>query len=81
MTAFSFLYSVVTLAFWGQTPGMVAAGLMARSHGDQPLSFGQTGLRWLAGLLTVALGGLPLLVALTGRSFADRLSGSATYTR
>jgi len=79
LAAFSFLYSVLTLAFWGQTPGMAAAGLVARSGGDQPLSFGQTGLRWLAGLLTVALCGLPLLVALTGRSFADRLSGSGTF--
>ena len=79
LLVFSFLYAVVTLAFWGQTPGMVAAGLVARSAGDQPLSFGQTGLRWLAGLLTVALAGLPLLLALTGRSLGDRLSGSATY--
>jgi uncharacterized RDD family membrane protein YckC len=75
---FSFLYTVVTLAFWGSTPGMAAVGLVARSGRDQPLSFGQTGLRWLAGLATVALCGLPLVVALTGRSLADRLSGSMT---
>lgn len=81
LLAFSFLYSVVTLAFWGQTPGMVAAGLVARGDDDHPLTFGQTGLRWLAGLLTVALAGLPLLVALTGRSLADRLSGSQSYSR
>jgi hypothetical protein len=57
---------------------MAAVGLVARSGRDQPLSFGQTGLRWLAGLATVALCGLPLVVALTGRSLADRLSGSST---
>jgi hypothetical protein len=57
---------------------MAAVGLVARSGRDQPLSFGQTGLRWLAGLATVALCGLPLVVALTGRSLADRLSGSMT---
>lgn len=78
LLAFSFLYAVVSLAFWGRTPGMTAAGVVARGAGDAPLTFGQTGLRWLAGVLTAALLGLPLLVALTGRSLADRLSGSAT---
>jgi hypothetical protein len=81
LLVFSFLYTAVTLAFWGQTPGMVVAGLVARSAGDQPLSFGQTGLRWLAGLLTVVGLGLPLALVLTRRSLADRLSGSATYER
>lgn len=76
--SFSFLYAVVSLAFWGRTPGMAAAGVVSRGPGDQPLTFGQTGLRWLAGVLTAALAGLPLLVALSGRSFADRLSGSTT---
>lgn len=79
LLAFSFLYAVVSLAFWGRTPGMTAAGVVARGGGDAPLTFGQTGLRWVAGVLTAALLGLPLLVALTGRSFADRLSGSRTY--
>lgn len=78
LLAFSFLYAVVSLAFWGRTPGMAAAGVVARGAGDQPLTFGQTGLRWLAGVLTAALAGLPLLVALTGRSLGDRLSGSTT---
>ncbi len=78
LLAFSFLYSVVSLAFWGRTPGMTAAGVVARGSGDAPLTFGETGLRWLAGVLTAALLGLPLLVALTGRSLADRVSGSAT---
>jgi hypothetical protein len=81
LLCFSFLYSVVTLAFWGRTPGMAAAGLTARSAGDLPLSFGQTGLRWVAGLATLVLAGLPLLVALSGRSLADRLSRSATTCR
>jgi uncharacterized RDD family membrane protein YckC len=79
LLVFSFLYTVVTLAFWGRTPGMIRAGLVARSAGDQPLSFGQTGLRWLAGVATVATLGLPLLLGATGRSLADRWSGSATY--
>ncbi|MEM7049489.1 MAG: RDD family protein [Acidobacteriota bacterium] len=79
LTVFSFVYSVVSLAFWGQTPGMVLAGVVARAGRDQPLTFGQTGLRWLAGWMTVALGGLPLLFVLTGRSLADRLSGSDTF--
>lgn len=79
LLAFSFLYSVVSLAFWGRTPGMTAAGVVARGPGDAPLTFGQTGLRWLAGVLTAVLLGLPLLVAITGRSLADRLSGSATF--
>lgn len=79
LLAFSFLYSVVSLAFWGQTPGMAAAGVIARGDGDQPLTFGQTGLRWLAALLTLLLAGLPLLLALTGRSLPDRLSGTRTH--
>jgi hypothetical protein len=78
LLAFSFLYAVVSLAFWGRTPGMTAAGVVSRGPGGGPLTFGQTGLRWLAGVLTAALCGLPLLVALTGRSLADRLSGSRT---
>lgn len=78
LLSFSFLYGVVSLAFWGQTPGMAAAGVVARGGGDQPLTFGQTGLRWVAGVLTAALLGLPLLLALSGRSLADRLSGSRT---
>ncbi|MEM7480526.1 MAG: RDD family protein [Acidobacteriota bacterium] len=79
LVVFSFVYSVVSLAFWGQTPGMAIAGVVARAPGDQPLTFGQTGMRWLGGLLTVALAGLPFLLSLTGRSLADRLSGSETF--
>lgn len=79
---FSFVYSVMPLAFWGRTPGMALARVLSRGADGGPLTFGQTALRWLAGLLTVALAGLPLLLALPalgGRSLADRLSGSHTW--
>lgn len=77
LLTFSFLYSILPLAFWSQTPGMAWAGLVARAPGDVSLTFGQTARRWLGGLLTVALLGLPtLLAAAGGRSLADRLSGS-----
>jgi len=79
LLSFSFLYCVVSLAFWGQTPGMAWSGLIARSEETEPLSFGQTALRWLGHWLTWALLGLPGLLALSGRSLADRLSGSSTY--
>lgn len=81
LLAFSFLYHVVPLAFWGHTPGMASVGLVARSAGGRPLTFGQTWLRWLGALLTLALAGLPLLLALTGRSLTDRISGSQTLYR
>ena len=79
---FSFVYSVVPLAFWGRTPGMAVAGLVSRDADGGPLTFGQTGLRWLGGLLTLAAAGFPLFLALGplgGRSLADRLSGSRTW--
>jgi uncharacterized RDD family membrane protein YckC len=76
--AFSFLYCVFPLAFWGRTPGMAWIGLQARSLDDRSLSFGQTALRWLAGVLTVACLGLPLLLVLGGTYLSDRLSGSKT---
>jgi uncharacterized RDD family membrane protein YckC len=79
LLVFSFAYSVIPLAFWGATPGMAAAGLVARGADGGGLTFGQTGLRWLAGLATLALAGLPLLLALGGRSPADHLSGSSTW--
>lgn len=79
LLAWSFLYFVVSLAFWGQTPGMAWAGLVARTGSSEPLSFGQTAQRWAATWLTWALAGLPGLLALSGRSLADRLSGSRTY--
>jgi uncharacterized RDD family membrane protein YckC len=80
LLAWSFLYFVVSLAFWGQTPGMAWAGLIARTVESEPLSFGQTARRWAATWLTWACAGLPGLLALTGRSLADRMSGSRTYT-
>lgn len=81
LAVFSFLYSVLTLAFWGQTPGMAWAGLVARASGDRSLTFGQTTRRWLGGLLTAALLGLPTLPAAGGgRSLADRLSDSDVRT-
>ncbi|MEM1203407.1 MAG: RDD family protein [Acidobacteriota bacterium] len=76
---FSFLYFVVPLAFWGQTPGMAWVGHAAQSVTDEPLSFGQTVLRWFGSLLTLGLAGLPLLLALGGRSLSDRLSDSKTF--
>jgi len=79
LLSFSFLYSVVPLAFWGSTPGMSWAGLVARNGTTEPLAFGQTVWRWLAGWLVVATAGLLGLVALSGRSLADRLSGSSTF--
>lgn len=82
LAVFSFLYTVIPLAFWGRTLGMMRAGLVA-SGGDGAqgaLTFGQTALRWTGGLLTVALLGLPSLLALLGgRSLTDRLSGSRTW--
>jgi uncharacterized RDD family membrane protein YckC len=77
--SFSFLYTVVPLAFWGHTLGMTWAGLRAENEDGEPLSFDQTARRWLGALLTLAILGLPLLLALAGgRSLADRLSGSHT---
>jgi len=78
LLSFSFLYTVVPLAFWGHTLGMTWASLKAESTGGEPLSFDQTARRWLGALLTLGAAGLPLLLALTGRSLADRLSGSRT---
>jgi uncharacterized RDD family membrane protein YckC len=77
--AFSFLYAVVPLAFWGQTPGMASLGLLTCTADDQHLTFAQTARRWLAGVLTLVLLGLPTLLAFGGRrSLADVVSGSRT---
>jgi uncharacterized RDD family membrane protein YckC len=76
---FSFLYEVFPLAFWGRTPGMERVGLVARSRDGKSLSFSQAARRWLAAVITVCLLGLPwILTATTGKSLADRLSGSQT---
>lgn len=77
---FSLFYTVIPLAFWGQTPGMAALGLVARCDGE-PLTFGQATVRWLVGLLSVVTLGLPTLVALGGRSLADRLTDSDVVRR
>lgn len=78
LLSFSFLYSVLPLAFWGRTPGMALCGLRATSTDRRPLSFRQAALKWLGSVLTVAFLGLPLLLALGGRSLSDLLSGSTT---
>ncbi|HEY0781680.1 MAG TPA: RDD family protein [Thermoanaerobaculia bacterium] len=75
---FSFLYSVVPLAFWGKTPGMASTGLLSQNAKGDPLTFDQTARRWLGGLLTLATLALPLLVTGRRRSLADVLSGSVT---
>jgi uncharacterized RDD family membrane protein YckC len=77
--SFSFLYTVVPLAFWGQTLGMSWAGLVSRNADGEPLTFDQTARRWLAGLATAALLGLPLLLPFGGRVLSDWASGSRTY--
>jgi uncharacterized RDD family membrane protein YckC len=79
LLAFSFLYIVVPLAFWGHTLGMAWAGLSARNQDGEPLTFDQTARRWLGGLLTLGFAGLPILLTGKGRSLTDRLSGSSTY--
>lgn len=77
LALFSFLYHVLALAFWGQTPGMAHERLRARSRDGHPLTFGQAALRWLGAAATVLLLGLPTLLALLGGgSLADRVSGS-----
>lgn len=80
LLSFSFLYTVVPLAFWGHTPGMAWAGLDARSRDGEPLAFDQTARRWIGGILTFLLLGLPLLLAFGGRSLSDLLSGSETLS-
>ena len=80
LLSFSFLYTVVPLAFWGHTPGMAWAGLDARGRDGEPLAFDQTARRWIGGILTLLFLGLPLLLAFGGRSLSDLLSGSETLS-
>ncbi len=73
----SFLYSVFSTAFWGATPGMSAQRLRVIDRDDEPVTLGQAIRRWLGGLLTFALFGLPALPSLFGRrTLADVVSGS-----
>jgi uncharacterized RDD family membrane protein YckC len=72
----SLAFVILPLAFFRRTVGMALCGLSATSLDRGPLSFGQATRRWFGGLLTVALLGLPGLLALWGRSFSDRVSGS-----
>ena len=78
LLSFSFLYTVLPLAFWGQSLGMAWSGIPSRNRDGEPLTFDQTARRWLGGLLTAALLGLPALIS-SRRSLSDLLSGSATY--
>lgn len=78
---FSFLYWVVPLSFWGQTPGMAWTAVASRNQDGCPLSFRQAVARWAAVLLTVLTLGLPLLLLLTGRSLGDRLSHAPVIRR
>lgn len=80
LVAFSFLSSVVSLAFWGQTAGMAWRGLQTRDRLQRPLTFRQATLRWAGGLLTFATAGVPLLLALGGASLSDWMSRSVTYS-
>ena len=77
--AFSFLYTVLPLAFWGQTLGMAWAGLAARGRDGEALTFDQTARRWLGALATAATLGLPLLATGRRRSLSDWISGSVTH--
>ncbi len=76
---FSFVYTVIPLAFWGQTLGMVWAGLVAQNRDGEPLTFDQSARRWFGQLLTLLTAGLPLIATGRGRSVADLLSGSETH--
>ncbi len=78
LLSFSFLYTILPLAFWGQTLGMTWAGLLSRNKDGEPLTFDQTARRWLGGILTTATLGLPLLLASKGRTLTDLMSGSST---
>lgn len=79
LLSFSFLFTVLPLAFWGHTLGMAWAGITSRNRDGEPLTFDQTVRRWLGGILTTATLGLPLIVTGDRRSLTDVLSGSASY--
>ena len=79
MVTFSFFYTVVSLAFWGQTAGMAWCDLFSRDRLTRPLTFRQAALRWLGGLLSMLLAGVPVLLAYRGTSLTDLMSASVTY--
>lgn len=76
--AFGFFYQVLPLLFWGRTPGMTLVGIESSDRRGGPLTFQQATLRWLAGLVTWSLAGIPGTLAFTGRSLVDRASRSRT---
>ena len=78
LASFSFLYTVIPLAFWGQTLGMGWMRTIARDRDGQALTFDQTARRWAGGLIVAGLLGLPVWLARRGRSLTDWLSGSIT---
>ncbi|MFQ5525751.1 MAG: RDD family protein [Thermoanaerobaculia bacterium] len=73
--AFSFVYHVVPLTFWGRTPGMAATGLNARASDGGPLTISQSVQRWLGSIFNVASLGSAFLVS-RKRSLADLFSRS-----
>jgi uncharacterized RDD family membrane protein YckC len=75
LLVFSYLYSLLPLAFWGQTPGMAWAGVRVGAADGSLPSFAQAHRIILAGLLTCLLLGLPALLLWSGRSLGDRWSG------
>jgi uncharacterized RDD family membrane protein YckC len=46
LLSFSFLYTLLPLAFWGQTLGMAWADIHSRNRDGEPLTFDQTARRW-----------------------------------
>lgn len=76
LLSFSFLYTVMPLAFWGKTPGMAYARIVCRGNNGLPLTIPQTVLRWVGLVVVYAGAGLPALLALSGVSLSDLLSGS-----
>lgn len=75
LACFSFVYHVVPLTFWGQTPGMAAVGLISRDPDGKALTIHQAGQRWLGSVLNVLTLGVVFLAA-RRRSLPDLLSRS-----
>ncbi len=73
--SFSFLYHVLPLTFWGQTPGMASVGLAARAVEGGPLTINQAVQRWLGAVLNVLSLGLVFFFR-RNRSLPDILSRS-----